>query len=1189
VAPGPVDPGPAPVTQAKPLPRNFLNAPITVEFTDTFENGVVAQADIPGPGWIVDDGIAVVSESGGSLQISLPGGTPGSARLLRKRSHGFNFFVQPLRISLDGIGLPAATSGSADVSAELILSSTSDSGDQAPDALVLSLGNNGRVVLSWKANSPGTRADQILLDQRLPVVPATLSIVIDQTSFALSVWSAGERRHFEGNHGIPADEWGLEGSSAISLGGSATGSADATVRFDAIKVVSLKLFDGFANDRIESSGQQSDFWSARQGGTAVEANGALTLSASGSSPALVSSPERTDYNFFAQQLRFSAELTMKPGAAANGSVARFGLSAGEGGTRASPSAVAISIDESNRIRAGWKTKRPGSQAETTNVLADASLPEPPTSFDLSLSKTQYDLTVYWHGGSRRFTGEHGIQWYNWSATGNSSISLEAEQTSPDSSAENVVDWHDVTVASDQEYFVAPTVLGPFGDGVDLAEPSLDPDYQTLAQWGFVDVTAPPFDADPTGREDSTHGIQRAMEYAREHYLVTYFPPGRYLVSDTLSCAQQLIRRTTLKLLNASEGPCVLLGSRSGSTRPVIVLAPNSPGFADPATPKHVINIWARSYLKTPEDHQPSVSYNQQVLNLDVEIGRGNSGAIGIMLRGAQGSGVQESRIDATHGFAGIDAGSGTGGSQAGVTVIGGRYGLYMLKTLPAPTIAGVTLIGQTESAILYGGNQTLSAVGVRIVVPPGATGPALRVQGRSAQLGQVSLVDSQIEFEAADSTNVAIRTDSAVYLANVYVKNASSIVNIDSTPVLAGRTSGWRLIKEYAVGVRPPPYSTPLGMIQYEAPLYIDGVRQTAAYSMPGADLVEPPADLQSRHLWPEDFPGWESPGAANVKLPPYSARGDGIADDTAAIQRAIDENEIVFIPKGYYRVSQPLLLRSTTKLVGASKTLSSIMSDPDAPAFSDPSNPSPVIRTVDDPNATTVLASIHVRAPVDSQGAYALQWRAGRNSVFRNVNVSRLSAFGYGYAPGKRAPVDSSQPLVVISDSGGGKWYEFHQDEADYMAAAYRHLLVRNTRQRLNFYQFNAEHAKSEANAEVRNSANVYFYGFKSESNYPALWVRDSDQVSVFGYGGNASALPADRTYPETFAQYTPSLFRVERTPNVRLVQLVDEPRVSGEHPVFGTGYDPSTWHMLYEGTTDGTQITTLPRDRPVLYKRGN
>ncbi|NOX57018.1 MAG: hypothetical protein GXP27_21780, partial [Planctomycetes bacterium] len=57
----------------------------------------------------------------------------------------------------------------------------------------------------------------------------------------------------------------------------------------------------------------------------------------------------------------------------------------------------------------------------------------------------------------------------------------------------------------------------------------------LARWGFLDVTAAPFRADPTGQRDSTAAIQAAIDFARLHQLVCFFPSGEYRVSDTLVC------------------------------------------------------------------------------------------------------------------------------------------------------------------------------------------------------------------------------------------------------------------------------------------------------------------------------------------------------------------------------------------------------------------------------------------------------------------------------------------------------------------------------------------------------------------------------------------------------------------------------------------------------------------------------
>ena len=113
----------------------------------------------------------------------------------------------------------------------------------------------------------------------------------------------------------------------------------------------------------------------------------------------------------------------------------------------------------------------------------------------------------------------------------------------------------------------------------------------------------------------------------------------------------------------------------------------------------------------------------------------------------------------------------------------------------------------------------------------------------------------------------------------------------------------------------------------------------------------------------------------------------------------------------------------------------------------------------------------------------------------------------------------------------------------------------------------------------EIRNSQYVSIYGLKGEGNYPELWVRDSDHVRVFGYGGNAAA------YEQT------ALFRFERTPNFLVANAVDQPRLAGigsDDFFAGRGVDPNQWHMIIEHPSGGKEIKTLPLDRPVLYRRG-
>ena len=184
----------------------------------------------------------------------------------------------------------------------------------------------------------------------------------------------------------------------------------------------------------------------------------------------------------------------------------------------------------------------------------------------------------------------------------------------------------------------------------------------------------------------------------------------------------------------------------------------------------------------------------------------------------------------------------------------------------------------------------------------------------------------------------------------------------------------------------------------------------------------------------------------------------------------------------------------------------------------------------------------------------------------------------GHWEARRLKNPLVLDFPLVKIAGNGGGRFYNFHQESWSLHGPNYRHLLVEETRHPLHLYQCNPEHARSDANMEIRGAKHVSLYGVKGEYQNPIIKIADSDQIRIFGYGGIAAAWPGK------------ALFIIENTPNYLLTNLVDTPRLAGsgtpDH-FAGVGVDPKEWHMFLDNPQDAKAVVSRPLDRPVLVRR--
>lgn len=517
----------------------------------------------------------------------------------------------------------------------------------------------------------------------------------------------------------------------------------------------------------------------------------------------------------------------------------------------------------------------------------------------------------------------------------------------------------------------PAVLTPITDEVGGVNAAVLPLglMQPLARFGLVDVTRPPFSADPTGVEDSTSSIQRAVDWARANYAVVFLPVGDYKVTDTIF-AQQVTRRMAtghvpgqVVSLDGSHGtthdfildgvssryvPNYMRGeqalTRSGR-RATLVLPPRTPGFTDRSLPKYVVHY---QFTNPSGDAEPNAQYNSVFMGIDIRIDEGNFGAVGIRLRGAQGSGLEDVTVFAGDALVGVAGGCGSGAMHSNVTVVGGDYGLDLRQSQPAATVSALQLRGQRCAALVYEGFETLTVVGARVAdqqlqancsaVIAGfnltrilGSGPcALPLldpqpqQTNAAIAGSMIFTDASFDLSSDGSSNCingksAVSSERSLYLSNVHVKGAEPSIarfggpdrassSLPSAP--GGGATDWSLVREFAHGERPGPLHRGHTTWQFEAPAYVEGARLPTgqdivdvAYADGAGSSFPPSADLVERHVWggkvlvsgvsaprsAPSFPSFECSSALNVKLSPFGARGDGTQDDWEAIQAALD------------------------------------------------------------------------------------------------------------------------------------------------------------------------------------------------------------------------------------------------------------------------------------------------------------
>ncbi len=304
----------------------------------------------------------------------------------------------------------------------------------------------------------------------------------------------------------------------------------------------------------------------------------------------------------------------------------------------------------------------------------------------------------------------------------------------------------------------------------------------------VDMTRPPYSAVPDDAQDDTAALQQAITDHLGTGRTLFLPRGTYLISRPLEWRDASGRwRPRLTLRGES---------REGT---ILRLADSTSAFADAARPAAVINTGSLEQEGDAPDGGGNKAFGNYILDLTVDTGAGNPGAVGIewatsnfgaiegvTIRSGDGAGAAGIAMKRRIPGPGLIRRVAIDGFEVGIDVDDLQYGVTLDEvTLTDQRVAGV----RTSHNLLHIHDLTSRN-----------QGPAIVVSGRS---GVLTLVRARLTGGAAGVT--AIQSAGAVFLRDVEARGYGKTVEARADSVLDSRAL---LTAEPAPGLEDPDPST---------------------------------------------------------------------------------------------------------------------------------------------------------------------------------------------------------------------------------------------------------------------------------------------------------------------------------------------------------------------------------------------
>lgn len=615
-------------------------------------------------------------------------------------------------------------------------------------------------------------------------------------------------------------------------------------------------------------------------------------------------------------------------------------------------------------------------------------------------------------------------------------------------------------------------------------------YQTrLDDPSAVYLTKGQFPVHADGRDDDSDALQAAIDTVEQEHGegILFVPEGSYRISKTIYV-----------------WPGVrIIGY--GANRPVFVLAKDTPGYQqdlgymfffaggrpgskhsrwNPSTANRPMTPGTVPPNNTVPDANPGTFYSA-MSNVDFDIEEGNPAAVAIRFHIAQHCFLTHMDFHLKSGLAALKD---VGNEVEDLHFYGGDYGIITGKPSPGWqfTLLDSTFQDQKKAAI---------------------------------QEHEAGLTIANVSFKNVPE---AISIDQG-FPEELWIEN-SSFDNIQTAAITISNEKSPRTeINVEGVQCRNVPTFARLrdSGQSFPAPARIYQVRSFSH------GLTIPSPGSEGKIASKFDATGlseFSTPGRLIRTLPPTSTwidvhtlgiKGDGVTDDTAALQKAIAAHSVLYFPSGRYVVSDTLHLQPTTILIGLHPSTAQFDLLDSTKGFEGPGAPRPVLETP--PNGTNTFSGLGVSTGGINDRAVGVLWMAGKDSLMDDVRF--LGGHGTNAADGTRLNPynnthtadpdihrrwDSQYPSLWITNGGGGIFADIWTPSTFAQAGLY----ISNTTTPGKVFELSSEHhVRSEVKLDqVKNWELLALQTEeeRGESGFALpLEISRSENITVANYHG--------------------------------------------------------------------------------------